>query len=310
MAKALSPWYDVNFVASSHLREWMLTGGVSSEKAQVLHVGVYGDEYHRNATLRLALRKQLNISPKATVVTLAARLDAMKQPLILCHAARAILNSEKPPPSLHFIVAGDGSEKNAMETCVSTHGLTDSFSFLGFVSMSGMKAVMSASDVLFLSSQMEGIPCVFYEAMAAGVPVIGPGVGGIAELVQNNVTGQVVDVKHGTEFDYTLVSYEEQIKRYTAALRQMVADPSRARQMGKAGEARIKNEFSIDKIVQKFIAVVNEKKADKARRGLEGACTAREDRGGGEMKLNEKASMGLAQGPIHMGTTPAYCPFT
>jgi glycosyltransferase involved in cell wall biosynthesis len=52
-----------------------------------------------------------------------------------------------------------------------------------------MQDVMSASDVLFLSSQMEGIPCVFFEAMAAKVPVIGPDVGGISELLLDNVTG-------------------------------------------------------------------------------------------------------------------------
>ena len=34
---------------------------------------------------------------------------------------------------------------------------------------------------------MIGIPCVFYEAMAAKIPVIGPGVGGVAELVLNEV---------------------------------------------------------------------------------------------------------------------------
>ena len=35
MAKGLSPWYDVNFVASSHLRDWMVEGGVAEEKAKV-----------------------------------------------------------------------------------------------------------------------------------------------------------------------------------------------------------------------------------------------------------------------------------
>jgi hypothetical protein len=35
MAKGLSPWYDINFVASSHLRDWMVAGGVSEEKAKV-----------------------------------------------------------------------------------------------------------------------------------------------------------------------------------------------------------------------------------------------------------------------------------
>lgn len=35
MAKGLSPWYDINFVASSHLRDWMLAGGVPEDKVKV-----------------------------------------------------------------------------------------------------------------------------------------------------------------------------------------------------------------------------------------------------------------------------------
>lgn len=37
MAQGLSPWYDINFVASSHLRDWMLARGVPEEKAKVFN---------------------------------------------------------------------------------------------------------------------------------------------------------------------------------------------------------------------------------------------------------------------------------
>ena len=214
---------------------------------QVLHVGVFVDEYGRNMTARRRLRKQLHIADGTTVVTLVARLDAMKQPIILCHVARAILSTTKYQ-NLHFIVAGDGEERRAMENYVSKHKMQKKFSFLGYQSIKQMKAVMSASDILFLSSQMEGIPCVFFEAMAARVPVIGPGVGGISELVLNDVTGQVVEVKNGTEFHYTLVSVEEQTRRYTQALLKLVKNPDLANRMGAAGVRRIKAEFSIDKL--------------------------------------------------------------
>ena len=35
MAKGLSPWYDINFVASRHLRNWMLAGGAAEDKVKV-----------------------------------------------------------------------------------------------------------------------------------------------------------------------------------------------------------------------------------------------------------------------------------
>jgi hypothetical protein len=74
----------------------------------------------------------------------------------------------------------------------------------------------------------------------------------------------VVQVKNGTEFHYTLVIVEEQARRYTKALLGILNNPGMAKQMGEAGEARIKTEFSIGKIVQKFIRIVTDKKLQKA----------------------------------------------
>jgi len=217
MAKGLSPWYDINFVASKHLRDWMVTGGVAPEKvqvsaaglawrwdgvlsspmltlfvvglSQVLHVGVIVDDYGRNLIARQLLRDELKVKEQTTVVTLAARLDENKQPGILCHVATDIVKTQKFQGDVHFLVAGSGDQRLALKKCIRSKKLKKKFTMLGYVSLEGMKEVLSASDVLFLPSQMEGIPCVFYEAMAAGIPVIGPGDGGIAELVHNDVTG-------------------------------------------------------------------------------------------------------------------------
>ena len=124
------------------------------------------------------------------MITLATDLDATKQPLILCRVASEILRTTSHQ-SLHFIVAGDGDQRSDFQNCVLDRNMKSKFSFLGDVSIARSKDVMSASDILFLSSQMEGIPHVFYEAMAARVPVIGPGVGGISELVLDDITGCV-----------------------------------------------------------------------------------------------------------------------
>ena len=230
----------------------------------MLHVGVAVHDYIRNMTSRAKLRKSLEISNRTTVVTLAARLDAMKQPLILCHVASRILKSSRHR-SVHFVVAGDGDQRIALEKCISANNMNKQFSLLGYQSIDEMKEVLSASDILFLSSQMEGIPCIFYEAMAAHMAVIGPDVGGISELVVNNVTGYVVPVKNGTEFQYSLISVEEQIRRYSSALLNILDSPGAGRRMGKAGLRRIKTEFSIEKVVTSFIRTVNAKKMQKLK---------------------------------------------
>lgn len=50
------------------------------------------------------------------------------------------------------------------------------------------------------------------------------------------VTGYVVQVKNGTEFEYTLLSVAEQTRRYTAALLQLLDHPASMKRMGEAGE--------------------------------------------------------------------------
>ena len=99
---------------------------------------------------------------------------------------------------------------------------------------------------------------------------------------------KVVQVKNGTEFHYTLVSVEEQARRYTKALLGILNSPGMAKQMGEAGEARIKTEFSIGKIVQKFIRIVTDKKLQKAALvdGGGGVCQARQS-----SKLNEQGEL-------------------
>jgi len=49
--------------------------------------------------------------------------------------------------------------------------------------------LMAASDLLVLASKHEGLPTVALEALATGIPVVGPGVGILPEVVIPGVNG-------------------------------------------------------------------------------------------------------------------------
>ena len=94
-----------------------------------------------------------------------------------------------------------------------------------------------------------------------------------------------MQVKNGTEFDYTLVDIKEQIKKYTAALVSILSNPTMAKQMGKAGRKRISSDFNIEKIAHKFIKLIKKKQKQKAKKDNEaGMCHAQ---GNVVNKLNE-----------------------
>ncbi len=99
-----------------------------------------------------------------------------------------LLREDGYSPSL--IIMGDGDEKSSLQNYVSRHNLDNSVEFLGFVNQKKIIQELEAGDVLVLPSFAEGIPVVLMEAMAMGVPVIATYVGGIAELVVPDKTGQ------------------------------------------------------------------------------------------------------------------------
>jgi len=56
-----------------------------------------------------------------------------------------------------------------------------------------MPCVYNGADIFVMASQMESFGLVYAEALACGVPVIGTGVGGIPEIIDNEKTGLLVE---------------------------------------------------------------------------------------------------------------------
>jgi glycosyltransferase involved in cell wall biosynthesis len=60
-------------------------------------------------------------------------------------------------------------------------------------------SVMRELDLVVLASESEGIPRVLMEAMSIGITCVGPRIGGIDELIIDNVTGYLFDA---TSYDH------------------------------------------------------------------------------------------------------------
>lgn len=72
-------------------------------------------------------------------------------------------------------------------------GIGELVEFLGVVDHLRVAELLDRADVCILASHSEGIPVALMEAMARGVPVIGPQVTGVPELVRHDVTGLLVE---------------------------------------------------------------------------------------------------------------------
>ena len=92
--------------------------------------------------------------------------------------------------SINFIVAGDGPEKNNIETGISNLKIDPFVKLLGW--KNDLQEIYSSIDILLMPSEEESFPQVALDAMAFGIPIVASDVGGVSELVKNNETGLLI----------------------------------------------------------------------------------------------------------------------
>jgi len=90
-------------------------------------------------------------------------------------------------PDVHFVIVGDGPQRNLTENWIKKAGLADNFRLLG--TRDDVPELLPAFDVFLITSRSEGLPRAMLEALATYVPVVATDVGGISELVDGNRNG-------------------------------------------------------------------------------------------------------------------------
>src|SRR5262249_49929685 len=111
---------------------------------------------------------------------------------------RAALNlvKEKKLTDAEFLVIGepgpdDGDYDFSLRELVKKTGIEDYVRFTGYVD--GLPECLAALDVVAVVSQNEGFSLALMEAMAVGCAVIATRAGGMAEIVEDGVTGMLIE---------------------------------------------------------------------------------------------------------------------
>jgi len=111
----------------------------------------------------------------------------------LIEAARLLKEKNK---NINFIIFGDGPEKKKLEKQIAESNLEKNIFLAGRIPSAAQ--YLAAFDIFVLPSVKEGLPYAILEAMAAGLPIVATNVGGIPELIENNVSGILVELKNPT----------------------------------------------------------------------------------------------------------------
>jgi glycosyltransferase involved in cell wall biosynthesis len=134
---------------------------------------------------------------------------------------------------VQFLLVGDGELRGAVEAEREERGLSTVLRLAGW--RRDIPGVMRCLDVLVLTSLWEGLPRVYLEALASGVPVVGTRVDGAAEVVREGVTGFLTE--------------PGDVRALAERVLHVLAHPEEAERMGRNGQA-LPLEFDIHEMVR------------------------------------------------------------
>jgi glycosyltransferase involved in cell wall biosynthesis len=114
------------------------------------------------------------------------RLHPVKDHAFLIRACNLLKKRAVP---FVCLVAGEGPEREALESLICSLDLKSDVLLVGHLSHQQLAACYATADLVVLTSRSEGIPLVLMEAMARGKPVLAPAITGIPELVEDGRNG-------------------------------------------------------------------------------------------------------------------------
>jgi L-malate glycosyltransferase len=145
----------------------------------------------------------------------------------------------KAGEAVHLVLLGEGPQKEELQAMVRREGLDAVVSFAA--PCADPTSFYRSLDLYLNTSKHEGIPLSVLEAMACGVPVVAPAVGGIPEILRDREEGLLVATRTATEF--------------AEACRQVIHDREGYGRMGQRARARIESEFSSEKMAASYLAL-------------------------------------------------------
>lgn len=175
------------------------------------------------------LRQEFNLNPTDFVLGSVVRLSRQKDIPTLLNAMKILVSAY---PRLKLLLIGSGLLTESMKQLTSQMGLDPYVIFTGF--RTDVRQLYYVMDIFVLSSLWEGLPLVILEAMSSGRPIVATAVDGTMEAVVDGSTGYLVPTRQPA-------ALAESISR-------LIDHPDRRHEFAAAGQARIRDHFSIERM--------------------------------------------------------------
>ncbi len=170
--------------------------------------------------------------PRGRVILSVGRWDAREAYKGVDHLILALPRLLEAVPDLHLVAIGSGTDLPRLQRLAEQSSVTARVHFLDSLPQEQLVPAYDACDVFALPSRGEGFGLVFLEAMSRAKPVIGGAHGGIPDVIDDGVTGYLV--QHGD------------LTQLVDRLKTLLTDEPLRRSMGQRALERVRLDFTFE----------------------------------------------------------------
>ncbi|MBA3402177.1 MAG: glycosyltransferase family 4 protein [Actinobacteria bacterium] len=222
---------DVLVAVSPEVRDELVELGVAPyEKFVVIRLGIPLEERLGDPTADSDYRRLYGIPEDAFVVAWVGRMTGIKDTGAVVDIVRA---ARDRGVNAVLCMVGDGPEREVLEQLAHKLGVARYCYFVGY--QSDVAGYYRLFDAFLLPSVNEGTPVSAIESLASGTPVVANRVGGVPDVVRDEVDGFLVE--------------PGDTDAATARLAELAADPLLRARLGESGRSRVLERYSVERLV-------------------------------------------------------------
>lgn len=219
---------DLYITVSESDRQCLLRSNIPDEKIALIYNSV---QSHLSLIKNQHdwLVKKFSLPATHKICTCVGRLVKVKGHDILIEAIKKIPSSD---PESHFLIVGEGDFRKDLELQIQSLGLEKRITLAGHQDRDTVYSIVKSSDIFIMPSRYEGTPIALLEAAALGIPIVSSNVGGIPELVSNDV--------------HAILVPPNQPDGLAVAIQKLLKDKDFAEKISKNAKERVLEKFSLE----------------------------------------------------------------
>ena len=249
MEQSLAWLSDRLVTVSDQVKRDLVDYGVArANKITVIPLGLDLEPFLEARSRRGEFRREMGLAAETKLIGIVGRIFPIKNHALFIESAARIAALDG---AARFVVVGDGTLRPALEDQARQLGIAERVLFTGW--RVDLPRIYADLDVLVVSSNNEGTPLSAIEAMATSCPVVATRVGGIPDIITDEVNGRLV-----------LPGDAEGIAN---AVIDLLSDSGKALRIGANAKIVARQRFDVKRLINDMDSLYRELLDEKAIRG-------------------------------------------